>query len=56
MAVGAVHNEDVRAPSPAKRNDLRLNLQSVVDMLLEREGHTGGAHARWVRSFFFTNS
>eukprot|EP00903_Cladosiphon_okamuranus_P011333 g10683.t1 len=28
-----------------RRNDLRPNLQFVVDMLLEREGHTGGAHA-----------
>lgn len=26
-------------------NDLRPNLQFVVDMLLEREGHTGGAQA-----------
>lgn len=29
----------------ARRNDLRLNLEFVVDMLREREGHTGGAHA-----------
>ncbi|CAM9566377.1 unnamed protein product, partial [Ectocarpus sp. 13 AM-2016] len=28
-----------------RTNDLRLNLQFVVDMLKEREGHTGGAHA-----------
>lgn len=29
-----------------RRNDLRLNVRCVVDMLAEREGHTGGAHAR----------
>lgn len=28
------------------RNDLRLNVRCIVDMLVEREGHTGGAHAR----------
>lgn len=32
--------------SVTRRNDLRLVLRSVVDMLLEKEGHTGGAHAR----------
>lgn len=30
----------------ARRNDLKVNLEFVVDMLREREGQTGGAHAR----------
>lgn len=37
---------DQSATGTMGRNDLRLNVRCVADMLGEREGHTGGAHAR----------
>ena len=43
--VSAGGDDDFAAAAPI-RNELLLNVRCVVDMLGEREGHTGGAHAR----------